>query len=184
MCDHYLDHQHWRKLALFNPIRFVAHDENVCQSSNFWDMAENLGDSVRKYTENLIIRAALDSSRAVAVKLHEFEETMVQVVTNAKRLRDDVHEAAQKHGVGLDQVSEKLSSEMAVVLEQLKKEFPSPGKAPSHEERLRMTSHVMKNVEESLVRVCGLYGLPEANVKAQFRAIEPPVTKFLVITGQ
>jgi hypothetical protein len=126
----------------------------------------------------------LDSGGAVPVKLREFEESMVQVVTGAKKLRDDVCQAAQTFGEGLDEVSAKLSAEMAVILEELKTEFPPPAEAPGHEERLKMISHIMKKIEKSLVRVGGLYGLSEMDVTTHFRVIEPHVTNVLVVTGQ
>jgi hypothetical protein len=63
----------------------------------------------------MICCAAVDSTHASTAKLHEFDETMGQVISRAKTLRDDVHQAAHTHGVGLDEVLEKLSSELAII---------------------------------------------------------------------
>ena len=60
------------------------------------------------------------------MRLQDFKDTMVHVVSSTKMLRDEVQKGAEARGLTLENMSEMLPTEMAYVLAELKAEFPSP----------------------------------------------------------
>jgi hypothetical protein len=108
---------------------------------------------------------------------------MSHIVSTTNKLRIELQDAAQERELVLDEVSEKFSSQLASIFEELST-IPSPESAPSHEERLLLVSDVLKKVESGLVHVCGLYGVSEDVARGHFRDIEPHVKHILVTTGE
>jgi hypothetical protein len=109
---------------------------------------------------------------------------MGHVVSNTMELRAKVQGAAEARGLTLEHVSEMLSTDLAVVLQELKTEFPPPSDADHHEQRVEIISRALVKVEGSVVRVSVQCGISEADAIAHFKLIEPHVQHVLVVTGK
>jgi hypothetical protein len=81
-------------------------------------------------------------------------------------------------------MSEKLSANLAAVLQELKAEFPAPDDANNHEQRVKIVSCVLAKVEGSVICISVWCGISEADARAHFKVIEPHVQHMLVITGK
>lgn len=146
-------------------------------SKDFWGDAVQLGDRVQKYTIELIQNAA-GSNATVAIKLAEFKDTMTELVSSVKVLR----EAVQDAGANPHDISEKLSIALETVLEELKSEFPAPDNAPHHDERVVIISRALAKTTDSLVHVLS-FAIPEADIKEHSEVIEQHVKALLVLAG-
>lgn len=164
------------------PLQPVQNLQAAYLSSDFWELAHRLGDSVQQYTDDLLHNASI-SNTAAAGGLHDFKDTMTQMVINMNGLKAAVQEAAKSHGLNLENVSEMLSSEMAAVLEELKAEFPPPEEADHHRQRVEMVSRALMKIERCVVRVSMQCGMSEADASAHFRNIEPHIQHVIVVTG-
>jgi hypothetical protein len=164
-------------------LRYFQQPEVDPLSSDFWDLARKLGNSVQHYTEALLHGAA-HANPALADKIHDFKGTMEKAVSSTMELRAQVQSGAEWHGLTLENVSEMLSTELATVMEELKAEFPAPSEAGHHEERVEMISRALVKVEGCVVRVSARCGVSEAVARAHFRNIEPHVQHVLIVTGK
>jgi len=165
------------------PLQPVPNLQAAYLSSDFWELVHSLGDSVQQYTDELLHNASI-SNTAAAEGLHDFKDTMTQMVINTNGLRAAVHEAAKLQGLNLENVSEMLSSEMAAVLEELKAEFPPPEEADRHRQRVEMVSRALMKIERCVVRVSMQCGMSKADASAHFRNIEPHIQHVMVVTGK
>jgi antirestriction protein ArdC len=124
---------------------------------DFWDLTHKLGDSVRRYTNTLLHDTAI-ASAAAARMLHNFKNTMVQLISSTKELRAEVQTAAWAYRLTIEDMSEKLSADLSAVLQELKAKFPAPDNADNHEQRVKMVSCALAKVEGSVVHIivqCG-----------------------------
>jgi hypothetical protein len=153
------------------------------QSSDFWELARQLGNSVQQYTDRILHDAGV-SNAATAASLRDFKDTMTQLVSSTKDLRDEVHKHANLHGLSLETISEMLSTELAIVLEELKAEFPAPDEADHHEKRVEMVSRALMKIEGTVIRVSGHCGISEADARTRFRDIEPHIRRVIVVVGK
>jgi len=172
------------QFELFNPTRYLEAAFRIDTASmDFWESAIHLGDRVQNYTLELIHNAGA-SNATLAIQLDDFKDTMLELVSGVQALRAAVQSSAQAHatGISLEEISEKLSVELAVILEEFKREFPSPDKATHHKEREEMISRALSKVEDSLVRVLS-FGMSEADTRAHFRVIKRHAQVLLVLTG-
>jgi hypothetical protein len=151
-------------------------------SPDFWERAAKLGNIVYQYTDDLLHDAA-DSYAAAADKINDFKSSMNNVVSSTGDLRREFQAKALARGIDIDEISEMLSRELAVVVEELKAEFPSPDQAQNHEERVRIISHALEKVEVSVVRVGAAFGVSEDDARARFREVEFHLQTVLVTTG-
>jgi hypothetical protein len=155
------------------------------QPSDFWDAAKKLSEKVRIYTETKLNEAATTIPLAAA-KITEFKESMAQVVITSNKLREDIEAAAKERGLTLEQISERLSEEFDLIFQELQGEFPEilpEDDDGRHTERVRVLSWIMPKVENSLVKVTSLWGIPESNTRMKFQEIEPHVTNVVLVVG-
>lgn len=111
---------------------------------------------------------------------------MAQVVNISGAFREDIQRVACE-GVTPEQISENLSAELEVVLEEFKKEFslPLPEDHNSrYEERVRMISWIMNKVEDHLVKLLAISSVPEAETRVRFQTIQPHVERVVLVTGK
>jgi len=149
---------------------------------DFWKRAVKLGSSVQKYTDNILADATTSYS-AAAEKIIDFKQSMVKVVSGAGELRHEFESKIWAHGMTLSEISDMLSKELAVVVDELKTEFPPPDHAEHHEERSVMISRALEKVEDVVVRISVRAGVDEANARAHLRNIEPHLNHVLTVTG-
>jgi hypothetical protein len=76
-----------------------------------------------------------------------------------------------------------LSTELAIVLEELKAEFPAPDEADHHEKRVEMVSWALMKIEGTVIRVRALR-ISEADARTHFRNIEPHIRRVIVVVGK
>jgi len=164
------------------PLQYLQKPDPDLLSSDIWEIANKLGDSVLQYTYT-ILRYAAHSNVDAAGRIHDFENTMKQVCLSTTRFRYEIQRGAQARGLTLDNISEMLSAEMATLLAELKAEFPSPDEADHHKERGQMVHSALLKMEEGVVRVSTRCGVPESNARAYFRNIEPHLLRVIVTVG-
>lgn len=152
---------------------------------DFWDEAKQLGEKVKIYTEAKLNEASANIPQAAA-KITEFKETMDKLVIASNKLREEIEVAAKERGLTLDQVSDALSEEFGLIFQELQGEFPediSEGNDSRDADRLRIVLWVMDKVEKSLVKVTGLWGIPESRTRMRFQEIQPHVTNVILVAG-
>jgi len=161
------------------PLRYLQRPDPDLLLSAFWEIANRLGDSALQYTHTLLHYTAL-SNVGAAGRIYDFESTMEQVVYSTTKFRYEVQRGAQARGLSLDNISELLSAEMAMLLEELKAEFPSPDEADHHKERGQMVYSALLKMEGSVVRMSMQCGVSEPDARAYFRNIEPHLLRVIV----
>ena len=153
----------------------------IVESGDFWERAISLGLCVQRYTDALLARIAsiyhLDDSIA------SFKETIGGLVYNAKSFRVAVEEAAQKRGTSLDEITEEFTALFADILEEMKLNFPSPDKAPSHGERKLLVSDVMTKVEDGIIRLGEKIGMSDESLRSHMSDLRPHIEQLVVLTG-
>lgn len=147
-------------------LRFKAEADYSCYE--FWELTRQLGNLVQLYTDTLLHDTAI-AYAAAAQKLYDFRNTMDKVVSSTTELGDDVQETAILHGFTLEKVSEMLSADLAIVMDELKAEFPAPSDADHHGQRVEMISRALAKLEESVVRVSTQCGVSEPRARAEHR---------------
>jgi len=168
--------------VLYSPFGAITRAYTADSPTDFWERAASLGSAVRVYAEDLLHRAA--PNPAVAQEIAYFEAVTQGVVASAGRFQAEVRNAAQAHGVSLEEVSDELARSFMAILEDLKVEFPPHEAAPSHEERLAMTARVMTKAEGYAVSIGRKYGMSDASVKAHFGDLRSYIEPLIVITAQ
>jgi len=164
------------------PIRLWQLLDTYNTSPDFWERAANLGSLVQQYTSDILNDAAISYATA-AGKIDCFKQSMNHVVSNTGELRREIERKARARGMTLHNISEMLSNELAVVIEELKNEFPPPDHAEHHEDRVKIISRALVKVEDAVVRVSKAVGVPEAKVRSCFGDIEIHLRDVLVVTG-
>lgn len=152
--------------------------DKICLSVDFWECAGSHIDLVRSYVDNLL--AKVEGS---ADKIDDFKKKMEEIVSKTGEFRVQIQTAADAHDVTLEHVSEEFGIAFDAVLEHLKVTFPSPDKAPSHPERQVMVSTALELVEQHVVGICGKYAIPESDVRAYFKSINPIIEGLIVTAG-
>jgi len=106
-------------------------------------------------------------------------------VVASNKLREDI-ETAVKDSFSLNQISHVLSEEFDLILQEMQENFPEelPEDNDSrHAERVKIVTWVMDNVENSLVKVTGLWGIPEPHTRMRFQEIKLHVTNVVLVAG-
>ncbi|KAF8531232.1 hypothetical protein JB92DRAFT_2852296 [Gautieria morchelliformis] len=178
--------------SLQNSGDHVLHDgeelseEFATQEFDFWKETEKLGsDLVRNLVHNAEeeLQNAAETFTSAKERIDEFKVTMEEVVSNAQKFRDHVlHD-----GVNLEELSEMLATELDTILEKLKAEFtqPLPGhETPRQAQRHKIICSALSMVEDAVVKVTGLWGIPEADSRLHFKEFEPHLKNVLLISAQ
>lgn len=171
--------------GISGPIRLwqLLDTYNTSQALDFWERAANLGSLVRQYTSDILNDAAT-SDAAAAGKIDSFKQSMHHLVSSTGELRREIVRKARARGISLHNISEMLSNELAVVIEELENEFPPPDHAEHHEDRVKIISRALVKVEDAVVRVSKAVGVPEAKARSCFGNIEIHLRDVLVVTGK
>ncbi|GLB37527.1 putative interferon-induced 6-16 family protein [Lyophyllum shimeji] len=149
---------------------------------DFWASAKALGHNITMYAEKKLHDLALEIP-AASTQLDNFKETMSSVITTSQNLRGDIERHCED-GITLDDISRKLSSELAIVFENLKAEFSLPlpeDHNVRYEEREKMIDWLLDEVEHALVSVLPI---PEADTRRSFQEVRPHIKHVILITGQ
>jgi hypothetical protein len=164
------------------PIRIWQLLDAYTAPSDFWERAANLGGRAQQYTNDILHDAAA-SYATVADKIDGFKQSMTNVVSSTSELRREIQIAAWARGINLHRVSQMLSSELAIVFEELKVEFPPPDHAECHDDRVNIISRALVMVEDAVVCVGAAVGVSEVSTRAHFRDVSPHLQSALVIIG-
>ncbi|KAH7930324.1 hypothetical protein BV22DRAFT_1028551 [Leucogyrophana mollusca] len=141
----------------------------------FWERAGDLGNDLQKYTKDLLHNAA----QAYPEKIDEFTSTLGNMVDSTSKLRTQI----KKHDVSLETFSDELGKLLVVVLEELKRDFPSPDQAPSHEQRSVMVHSTLRKTEDAVLRVGARYGIFEGDLQPHLEELMIHVEHLTVVTG-
>ena len=118
-------------------------------------------------------------------KIDEFRSTFQNIVSTSSEIREHMTELTQR-GLTLDQISDELGVIFNDILAHLKKAFPPPDQAPSHEARQEMVTSVLDRAEQGLQGFARKHGMSEdglENLRSSFDRLKPHVEKLVVITG-
>lgn len=168
---------------MLGPIRLWQLLDAYNTSPDFWERAAKLGNLVQQYTSDILNDTAT-SYAATAERINYFKQSMNHVVSTTANLRREMQANAWTRDVTVHHISEMLSSELAIVIEELKNEFPPPDHAEHHEDRVKIISRALVKVEDAVVRVGDKLGVPEDNVRANFGDIEIHLRYALVMIGK
>lgn len=176
-------HAHPRFIGMLGPIRLWQLLDTYNTSPDFWERAAKLGSLVQQYTSDILNDAATSYS-TTAGQIDQFKQSMNQVISSTSNLRREIESKARARGITPHTVSEMLSKELAVVVEELKAEFPPPDHAEHHEDRVKIISRALIKVEDAVVRVSQAVGVSEPKARACFGDIEVHLRYALVVTGK
>ena len=88
------------------------------------------------------------------------------------------------HGISKERVMEELDKAFERLSTQLQEQFPPTDKAPNHEERLRLFSHVFDQCEDVVLQTMTQLGMPKKPAQAHVYALRLAVQTVVVVTGE
>ena len=188
---HYREHGRWKrfeKLLIADASEKVENYINFGTLSvpgRFWEYAMQYADAVQKYSNRLLDEAA-DRERDVATQITAFKNTIHSVISHAGALEKDFETTLREKGITLEDVSDELSVLYQRIVDELQEEFPSPDKAPSHEQRQEMAKTVLDKAENAVIKYAVDHDMAEANVEAlnqHFEKLKSIVMTLVVATG-
>jgi len=151
---------------------------------DFWDEVKAHGDAFRAVIDK-VYQDTVARFPQVASYLTEFKDLMTHITDASCQFREDLQRRI--HNVDTEHISTKLSAELDIVYEDFKAEFSLPlpkDEDARYSQRKEMISWLMRKVEDAVVRVLALDQIPEPDVRARFREIEPKITDALLIAGK
>jgi hypothetical protein len=149
------------------------------QAFDFWDEATNLGNNLKIYTDEQLEKASATYTSAKE-KIDEFKVAMAKVVSSAREFKDHL----QHDKVDFEDL---FATELSAILDELKTELshPLPGdETPRQAQRDKMISSALLKVENAVVKITGLSGVPEETSRLHFREFEPHVKNVLFVSGK
>ncbi|KAF8507295.1 hypothetical protein BU17DRAFT_16275, partial [Hysterangium stoloniferum] len=123
---------------------------------------------------------------SAADNIHQIMQNITDLVSNAAVLRDEIQSEIQKRNITIENISDMLSAELAVVFEQLQTEFTEPlpeNKTERYKQRERMVSITMIKVEDAFVICATTWDVSENDARAQFQSISLPVKQVVLGAG-
>lgn len=149
-----------------------------------WDrIVAEISGNLSQVTDDALNRTARE--RDILDKVEELRSTFLDIVATAAEFREHMAELTQR-GMTLEDISNKLGAAFDKVLAHMKRTFPPPDQAPSHEERAAMVATMLEQVEQALRRFATQHGMSqEATDKmlATFEQLRPKVTLLAVVVG-
>jgi len=103
---------------LNNPVIHLAMTKAGFISPDFWERAKGMGESLTKYTEDLLHRAS-EETVAISHRINEFKQAAGGVVSSTNRFRL----AIEQDGVGHESIFETFSAALDVILKELQSDF-------------------------------------------------------------
>ncbi|KAH7888183.1 hypothetical protein F5I97DRAFT_962065 [Phlebopus sp. FC_14] len=143
---------------------------------NFWDHARTLGAALEHFVREML-RQAGDIYHTD--KFDEVRVSMEKLVNGTAVLRATL----ELHNVTADALSEELQDIFQVILDELQEAFPSPEKAPSHDQRKVIVAHVLDRVEIALMDLGVRHGVDEQVIRGHFSVIRRPIEAITVTVG-
>ncbi|KAG0694432.1 hypothetical protein DFH29DRAFT_838566 [Suillus ampliporus] len=147
---------------------------------NVWDKITELGPDIQGYPEKLYHHAM---EVYPSEKISEFRESVDSVASTATTLHQAFKGAAEQRGIPLDSVSEELGNMFRALFEELQEQFPPPGEAPSHENRMVMITTVLDRIEESFLQFIINRGMSEEPLRSHSNSLKSGVQHILVTIG-
>ncbi|KAF8517715.1 hypothetical protein BU17DRAFT_91581 [Hysterangium stoloniferum] len=158
---------------------------DVASGFDFWREAKKLGEKAVNCSEKLLEDASNTFSTA-SEKIHEFKSTIADIVSKTETLRNEVQNEIAKHNLTIEDISHKLSAELATVFEELKTEFSEPlpeNKTERYKQRETMISSAMSKIENAFVNCAATWDMSEDNARVRFQTISPQVQKIVLVAG-
>jgi hypothetical protein len=132
---------------------------------------------------NELLDSAATAFATAPDTMNEFKDTVEHAMAAVKRFEDDV----QRHGIDFEELSKKLTAQMAIIVEELKAEFSEPlpdERTPRQKQREIIIDYALSKVEDALVEITALWGVSEVDSRAQFQEIKLDVKRILDVTGE
>ncbi|TFK44809.1 hypothetical protein BDQ12DRAFT_717958 [Crucibulum laeve] len=174
-----------QQLSVNVPPVLDAHLLTTRSPPDFWRAAKELGDTLTAYTDKALHDAANHYSIAVE-QISEFKEEMLRVVSNTQSFTEELSTALEEHGLTLDDLSERFSHELTLVIEGLKVELSEPlpeDRNDRYRARAAMISISLLKVEDAFVKVVAICAISESDARSRFQELRPGVERVLLITG-
>ncbi|KAF8809013.1 hypothetical protein BYT27DRAFT_7163324 [Phlegmacium glaucopus] len=141
---------------------------------DFWRSAEDLGDKANAYTADILNDAAVQYED----KIKEIKEIMNRVVTSAEGMETILKD------VDLKEFQKLFEVKLSHAFEKLKKDFSEPlpeDQTERYRQQAATISQVLDTTEDTLVAVCALWNIPEADVRTKFADIKSHMNHALLI---
>lgn len=148
-----------------------------------WEKIVAYADKLLEVTNEGLNTAAREFH--IQEKIDDFRNTFGDIVFASTEIREHMTELTQK-GLTLDQISDELGVIFNDILDHLRKSFPPPDQAPSHEERLERVISILDEAERRLLDFARKHGMSEdgvENLRGSFDRLKPHIQKLVVITG-
>jgi vacuolar-type H+-ATPase subunit H len=148
---------------------------------DFWKEAKDLGEKAIKSSEKLFNDAVGTASE----KIQEFKHTLTEIVSKTEALRHEVQDEITKHNLTLEDISDRLSDELAIVFKELQTEFSEPlpeNKTERYKCRETIVSSAMSKIEDAFVKVAAIWQMSEDKARTSFQTISPHIQKIVLIT--
>ena len=128
-----------------------------------WVNAVKLGQHLSNINADTLVYHATELH--LSEKVHEFKESVDSVIDTATMLHEMVLATAEQHGVPPDSVKEEFGVIYNALLDELKKQFPSPAEAPGHENRALMINAILDFVDKIFLQFAIKLGVSEESLK-------------------
>ena len=148
--------------------------------AEFWQRALSLGKSVQNYANTLMHDATKGTTPEVVNQINNASKTLTSIVSDTSGLRDTVEHA---HGTSLQDVQTDTQQTFTNLLQQLKEQFPSSDRIPSHTERLGNVSLVLDMVETAFYNLTVHHGVSEQQLQVHLDPILEHVKDVVVTLG-
>ena len=111
-------------------------------------------------------------------------------ITWAGKLQGKIRKWSEEHSISketIEDISTELSLRFAVIVEDLKKEFPPTDEAPGHEQRANMTRVALNRTQEKFVLVLVKVGMAQdtaEELSKDFEELIPYAEKVIITAGK
>ncbi|KAF9224495.1 hypothetical protein BS17DRAFT_703131, partial [Gyrodon lividus] len=116
-------------------------------------------------------------------QFRQIESTVNNLVYRANTLYEEINRALEGRQITMEMFRKELEVVLAKVVEELKKEFPQPDRAPTHDERVPMVSHTLDKIEAGLLNLFREHAIDEALLSEYLGDIRPHLLTLVVTIG-
>ncbi|KDR75786.1 hypothetical protein GALMADRAFT_502065 [Galerina marginata CBS 339.88] len=164
---------------------FVAFWVPAPPDFNFWDEAQKLGNKAVQYADKQLQEKSREYSVAWD-KIEEFKQSMKDLINSTEALQLHSPGALVERDFNYTLFSEKLSTEIDVVIADLMLEFKEPPPENQTERYQRREAAVIKaleKMEDALVKVYSFWSVPELEARLKFAHVKPQIKHVVLVTG-
>jgi len=150
---------------------------------DFWRSAREMGEKAVAYA-NKELKEAENTYKNVAKEVREFQSSMIRLNEMAQEFR--AKEGFFIPNFDVEEFTQKLHTEIEVILEELKAEFCEPlpeDQTERYIQREKAVNRALDKTEGALVKVYKMFGVREFEVREKFNHLRPHIKHVVLVTA-